>query len=532
MSLKTIIFLFLIISFIKSNKIFTRKENKNCENWKSLMRYYYCYNDVEDESLLDLEPIDVVIKYIDLSDKELIREGLSQINKDYENGEIKYSIRSILKYIPWINKIYIIMPNKKVKYLKSYEEIKEKIIYIKDKDLIGFDSSSSTVFEFNLWRLKNFGVTQNFIYFNDDCFVGNYLKKSDFFYIDNGKVVPYALGEKDKVSREFIEKYHQKEYDEIIKRKKLIQDSLEYFYQIDNTRLFIYKLFGDSAKIIKNIHNALGDNLLESEEIYNIILNKYHSPNDCLKCLYRKVNQMIYQEFRINFILNKYNRRIKYLKNKYFTIKDKPQKVDLFVINKSFEDYQYYFYGRILVYMNNLFPIPSKYENINIISNGFYIIETKIIPNKALNIIYDYNKKIYTINLNKIKDKYSQVFYIEYQKDNSYLIKSILTNSFLEISEGINNRFPLSFNEKIEGDNQKWYIISNTNDYYFIVSKNDSKCVVDVNTDKVKNNLYVQCYSPNGKNNQLFKFISIKKVNPAKYLQLNFLIYCFYFFII
>ena len=47
-------------------------------------------------------------------------------------------------------------------------------IYIKDKELIGFDSASSTVFEFNLWRLKNFGVTQNFIYFNDDCFVGNY----------------------------------------------------------------------------------------------------------------------------------------------------------------------------------------------------------------------------------------------------------------------------------------------------------------------------------------------------------------------
>ena len=83
------------------------------------MKYYYCYNDVEDESLLDMEPIDVVIKYIDLSDKELIREGLSQINKDYENGEIKYSIRSILKYIPWINKIYIIMTNEKVKYLKS-----------------------------------------------------------------------------------------------------------------------------------------------------------------------------------------------------------------------------------------------------------------------------------------------------------------------------------------------------------------------------------------------------------------------------
>ncbi len=78
------------------------------------MRYYYYYNDIEDESLLDMEPIDVVIKYLDLSDKELIRVGLPQINKDYENGEIKYSILSILKYIPWINKIYIIMQMKKL----------------------------------------------------------------------------------------------------------------------------------------------------------------------------------------------------------------------------------------------------------------------------------------------------------------------------------------------------------------------------------------------------------------------------------
>ena len=73
------------------------------------------------------------------------------------------------------------MPNDKVKYLKSNEEIKEKIIYIKDKELIRFDSSSSTVFELNLWRLKNFEVTQNFIYFNDDYFFGKPLKNSDFF---------------------------------------------------------------------------------------------------------------------------------------------------------------------------------------------------------------------------------------------------------------------------------------------------------------------------------------------------------------
>ena len=195
------------------------------------MRHINCYNDKEDESLLDMELIDAVIKYIDLTYKKLIREGIKQINKDIENGEIKYCVRSILINIPWINKIYIIMPNEKVKYFKEYEEIKEKIIYIKDKEFIGFDSASSTVFEFNLWRLKNFGY---------------------------------------------------------------------------------------SAKIIKNTHKALADNLFESEEIYNIILNKYQYPNDCLKSIYRGMNQMIYQEFHLNYIINKYNRTIKHLNTKFF----------------------------------------------------------------------------------------------------------------------------------------------------------------------------------------------------------------------
>ncbi len=105
-----------------------------CENWKDLMRHINCYIDTDDESLLDLELIDVVIKYIDLSDKDLNR-NLPQIEKDIENGEIKYNTRSILQNIPWVNKIYIIMPNKKIKYFKNPEEINEKIKYIEDKEL-------------------------------------------------------------------------------------------------------------------------------------------------------------------------------------------------------------------------------------------------------------------------------------------------------------------------------------------------------------------------------------------------------------
>ena len=68
----------------------------------------------KDNELINKEPVDVLIKYIDLRYPELKRYGIHQINKDYDNEELRYSIRSILKNIPWVRKIFILMPNKKV----------------------------------------------------------------------------------------------------------------------------------------------------------------------------------------------------------------------------------------------------------------------------------------------------------------------------------------------------------------------------------------------------------------------------------
>ena len=73
-----------------------------------------------DNELLEKEPIDIIIKYIDLKDPNLHREGIHQIEKDIDNEELRYSIRSILKNIPWIRKIFIVMPNEKVRYFKKY----------------------------------------------------------------------------------------------------------------------------------------------------------------------------------------------------------------------------------------------------------------------------------------------------------------------------------------------------------------------------------------------------------------------------
>ena len=118
--------------------------------------------------IIEQEPIDVLIKYIDFKDPNLNREGIKQIKKDEDNGELKYCLRSIFKFIPWIRKIFILMPNEKVSFLKPKQEINEKIIYVKDKDLLGFDSESSTSFQYVLFKLRNFGIADNFILMDDD----------------------------------------------------------------------------------------------------------------------------------------------------------------------------------------------------------------------------------------------------------------------------------------------------------------------------------------------------------------------------
>ena len=134
------------------------------------------------DPVIEREPIDLVYKYIDLTDRKLHRDGIPACQKDFDNEEFKYSMRSVLKNIPWVRKIFVIMPNEKVKFLKDAREISDKIVYIKDKDLLDHDSASSVCFEFNLWKLKDFGCSENFIYMNDDYFIGKRLEKSDFFY--------------------------------------------------------------------------------------------------------------------------------------------------------------------------------------------------------------------------------------------------------------------------------------------------------------------------------------------------------------
>ena len=357
------------IKFIdKINIYFKNITNKYLFNIIKIFEYGDLYNKKHNK-IIEKEPIDVLIKYIDLNDKNLDRKGIKHFYKDYDNEELRYCIRSILQYIPWIRKIFILMPNKKVKYFKSPNKIKEKIIYIKDKDLLGFDSANIYAFTFNLYKIEKFGISKNFIYMEDDFFIGKSLNKEDFFYYDEKqqKVFPYIL------TTYFYETNRNiilKEYNKLFKIKNTfnphsakgwklsILSTNKYFMEKYNLTSFIGTLY---------THTAMAENIDDLKEIFKEILN------------YKYINQTLYSKERNILTLNQphflnlYQLNIKHKKvhSIPYNIIDmekcnnsnlyKP----LFVINtcgNNIPSKQEYKIQKYI--MEKRFPFPTKYEKI------------------------------------------------------------------------------------------------------------------------------------------------------------------------
>ena len=280
-----------------------------------------------------------MIKYIDLTDKTLKREGIKQIDKDFDNDELKYSVRSVLQYIPWIRKIFIVMPNEKVRYFKPIEEIRNKIVYVKDKDLIGFDSANIAVFLFNLHNMEKFGISQNFILIDDDCFFGKPINKTQFFYYDeeNKKVVPSVVTDDPC---QLIKKNLLNEYNKLYNKRSSIKPHT--FNQWKLSQLASYKLildnFQEPLTIAGFTHNAVPVNIEDLREIHELIVNKYQYAKEFLYSKERIIHDLQAQSFFNTYGLTIKKRKLNSIPYAYFDIaflKDKKFDIELFVLNTS-----------------------------------------------------------------------------------------------------------------------------------------------------------------------------------------------------
>ena len=262
------------------------------------------------------------------------------------------------------------MPNEKIRFFKSSDEINEKIKYVKDKDLIGYDSANIAAFSLNLHKMENFGISKNFIYMDDDYFIGRPLKKYDFFYYDqkDNKYKPYIIASKfHEINKTDV----LKKYFEMFKNKELINPhSFDGFIlAILCTKKFYIDNSNFSLIETEQTHNAIPQNIDDLKEMFELI-KRYKYINETLISKERYILRLSQQLCNNLYQLNYKHKKVHYIPYKYITVETiNKRKINtpLFVLNTEGKHIplkrQYKIEEKIMKKMFNSHHIYEIYES-------------------------------------------------------------------------------------------------------------------------------------------------------------------------
>ena len=135
-----------------------------------------------------MEQIDFVVTWVDGADEAWRQEkakysqaaGDDDRRERYRDWELlRYWFRGVEQYAPWVRKIYFVTWGHLPKWLDTQNprlEIVRHEDYIPEEYLPTFNSN---VLEIYLHKIK--GLSEHFVYFNDDMFLLDRVKPEDFF---------------------------------------------------------------------------------------------------------------------------------------------------------------------------------------------------------------------------------------------------------------------------------------------------------------------------------------------------------------
>ncbi|GHU02923.1 hypothetical protein FACS1894158_00080 [Betaproteobacteria bacterium] len=162
-------------------------------------------------------PVDAVYTWVDGSDpahaakraryltgnvgSESKHSNVSPLFRD--NEELRYSLRSLTAYAPWIRRIFIITDAQKPKWLRADNP---RLSFVDHTQIIPphcLPTFNSHVIESYLHRIPD--LAEHYIYFNDDCFLTAKAVPGDFF-TSNG--LPFLFMDWRASRREGYENTH------------------------------------------------------------------------------------------------------------------------------------------------------------------------------------------------------------------------------------------------------------------------------------------------------------------------------------
>jgi len=483
------------------NKINYLNDNEQNENGDDLF-FIRNYNGGPLESKWEwVKNISIVYTWVDGLDinfqdlKAKYNGGNRNNNSRFRSAdELLYSLRSVEKYMPWHHgNIYILTCQQIPKWL-NINNPRLKMIYHKDI----FPSYAYPTFDsgtIELFLDKIPGITERFIYFNDDFFLNNYVHPSYFFtskgfypkiyknnYLMNlseNEVKKYILKEKGmfKVmsynTKELIKLYFDSEYkyyhlhhfgyvfyrDLMEPFRQLFKEELKLFY-FDKFRnwnkphtLYLYLTFMEYIKQNNDYLEFKGNGKSKYFKNFklpgNRTIDKYYVkviPNSIGKefIKYSKISDYSDKnEERFNFI-NSHTNILIYNFNDEYKKDTSLYELTNFMIEKyhyksSFEKIEYY--DLESSYYRKIKSIESLKKNLYKSLSNNYNNKKQIIFNEKFNI---FNNLIKEYKLNIIK---------EYLKKKNKLSGKKKDVSDREIEE-IN--FLLKYNGELLDENWKW----------------------------------------------------------------------------
>ena len=130
-----------------------------------LTKLYLSFPQEDKEGILNNTVIDIVLKFDDLSEHLIFKDRLykKDYEEEYQNEQLRYCLRSIMKNIPWFNKIFLVMPHDHFHFMKPQPERRGRIIWIRDEDYVGHFTASSQTQEYNIWKMQKKYNTSNYV---------------------------------------------------------------------------------------------------------------------------------------------------------------------------------------------------------------------------------------------------------------------------------------------------------------------------------------------------------------------------------
>lgn len=329
--------------------------------------------------------IDFIIYWVDGNDKKWQEKrnlysptktqdaGVNRY-RDWEN--LKYLFRGIEKFAPWVHKVYFVSDNQIPEWL-NVQCPKLKIIdhkdYMPQEYLPTFNSRP---IELNFHRIR--GLSEQFVVFNDDFFITNYVKPTDFFV--NGKpkdiLMEYPVmcgGNTITFSNVLVNEFNmlgkyfnRKEYRKKLRKKILSVKYGKYFfynmllYMLPYPRFFGLLTPHFARPYLKSSFKELWE--LEGSALDELCRNKFKSRDDMNIYIFR-----IWNILKGNFIpANVFKMGKAFMINKedptlYKTIEQ--QKYKLICINDDCPD-QYFerIKNRIIVSFEKILPEKCSFE--------------------------------------------------------------------------------------------------------------------------------------------------------------------------